>query len=90
MSQGARNWPFFTLTTFPVRAASTSRSVCRHRKAGDLDDVQDFGGLFHLTGFMDVADHRHPQVLFDLGQDLEPSSRPGPLKESREDRLALS
>ena len=34
MSQGARNWPFFTLTTRPVLAAATSRSVCRHRKAG--------------------------------------------------------
>jgi len=34
MSQGAKNWPFLTLTTLPVAAAATRRSVCRHRKAG--------------------------------------------------------
>ena len=34
MSQGARNWPFFTLTTRPVFAAAISRSVWRQRKAG--------------------------------------------------------
>src|SRR3982074_3220145 len=34
MSHGARTCPFFTLTILPVAAAATSRSVCRHRKAG--------------------------------------------------------
>src|SRR3954471_2689431 len=34
MSQGARNWPFLTLTTLPVAAAANRRSVCRHRNAG--------------------------------------------------------
>jgi hypothetical protein len=34
MSQGARNWPFLTLIAFPVLAAATRRSVCRHKKAG--------------------------------------------------------
>src|SRR6516165_2485030 len=34
MSQGARNCPFLTFTTFPVAAAASRRSVCRHRNAG--------------------------------------------------------
>ena len=34
MSRGARNCPFLMLTTRPVRAAATSRSVWRHRNAG--------------------------------------------------------
>ena len=34
MSHGARNCPFLTLTTLPVAAAASSKSVCRHRKAG--------------------------------------------------------
>jgi len=34
MSQGARNWPFLTLTTLPVFAAAIRRSVWRLRKAG--------------------------------------------------------
>ena len=34
MSQGARNWPFLTLTARPVAPAASSRSVWRHRKAG--------------------------------------------------------
>src|ERR1700761_5472203 len=34
MSHGARNCPFLTLTTLPVAAAATSRSVCRDRNAG--------------------------------------------------------
>src|ERR1700722_13413436 len=34
MSHGARNCPFLTLTTLPVAAAASNRSVCRHRNAG--------------------------------------------------------
>src|ERR1044072_3531432 len=34
MSPGARNWPFFTLTQRPVRAAAASRAVCLPRNAG--------------------------------------------------------
>ena len=34
MSSGARNWPFLMLTTRPVFAAATMRSVCRDRNAG--------------------------------------------------------
>ena len=34
MSQGARNWPFLTLTARPVSAAAFKRSVWRLRKAG--------------------------------------------------------
>ena len=34
ISHGAKNCPFLTLITHPVLAASTRRSVCRHKKAG--------------------------------------------------------
>ena len=34
MASGERNWPFLMLTTLPVCAAATSKSVCRHKNAG--------------------------------------------------------
>ena len=34
ISQGARNWPFFMLTGFPVAATASMRSVWRQRNAG--------------------------------------------------------
>ena len=34
MEAGARNWPFFRCTGFPVRATASTSAVWRHRNAG--------------------------------------------------------
>ena len=57
MSHGARNWPFFTLTTLPVFAAATSRSVCRRKKRRDLQHIDSLRHARALRGVVHVREH---------------------------------
>ena len=71
MSQGARNWPFLTLTARPVLAAAIRRSVCRHRKAGICRTSTASATLGALAGLVDVRQYRDTAGLADLGQDRQ-------------------
>ena len=71
MSHGARNWPFLTLTTLPVAAAASNRSVCRHRNAGNLQDVDGLRDLSALRGLMDVGEHGHAERGANFGKDRQ-------------------
>ena len=72
MSHGAMNCPFLTLTTRPVFAAATTRSVWRQRKAGICSTSRtSAAGATCLDG-MDVGEHRNPERFLHLGEDAEP------------------
>ena len=43
MSSGARNWPFFTFTTRPVRAAADDQIGLARQERRDLQHVGDLG-----------------------------------------------
>ena len=73
MSQGAMNWPFLTFTTLPVRAASSTRSVWRQRKAGIWSTSATCGRLLDLRDLVDVGEDGHAEAARDAGQDLEPA-----------------
>ena len=71
MSQGARNWPFFTLTTLPVCAAATSRSVWRAQEGRDLQDVDRLRDGGALVALMHVGQNRQAEFLADIGEDRQ-------------------
>ena len=91
MSAGARNCPFLMLTTRPVRAAATSRSVCRREKRRDLQNVGDFGDGAGLGRLVDVGEDRHAGCVLDAPRgSRRPSREPRAAKRSSRVRLALS
>ena len=61
MSHGARNWPFLTLTTRPVSAAATSRSVWRQRNAGICSTSTACGDARALRRLVHVGQHRQAE-----------------------------
>ena len=76
MSQGARNCPFLTLTTLPVAAAASSRSVCRHRKAGICSTSTACATSAHCDGLMHVGQHGQSERGTDLGEDRQRLRKP--------------
>ena len=90
MSQGARNWPFLTLTALPVLAAAISRSVCRHKKGGDLQHVDRGCDARALLGVVHVGEHRNFQAVADLGEDRQRRVEAEAALALAEVRLALS
>ena len=91
MSSGARNCPFLMLTTRPVRAAATSRSVCRDRNAGICSTSATSAAGRRLRRLMDVGEDRDLAPLLDARRGSRtPSARPGPRNDSSEVRFALS
>ena len=78
MSSGARNWPFLMLTTLPVRAAATIRSVWRDRNAGNLQDVGDLRRPGRLPGLVDVGQDRHADLAPHARERGQPGLEPGP------------
>ena len=63
MSHGARNCPFLTLTTRPVFAAATNRSVCRQRNAGICKISTAAATRGALLRLVHVGEHRHARVF---------------------------
>ena len=79
MSSGARNWPFLRLTTRPVRAAATIRSVCRERNAGICRTSATSAACARLPRLVDVRQDRHAELRRGPGRAPRgPSSMPGP------------
>ncbi len=76
MSPGAMNWPFLMLTGRPVRAAATSRSVWRARKAGIWSTSTTSATGVGLLGQVDVRQHGHVELLAHGGQYLKPALEP--------------
>ena len=72
MSAGARNCPFLMLTTRPVRAAATSRSVCRERNAGNLQHVGDLGDRRRVRGSWMSVRIGTPARLAHAREDAQP------------------
>ena len=90
MSQGARNWPFFTLIAAPVAAAARSRSVCRHRKAGICSTSITSAAGAHCSGRCTSLSTGQPNASFTASKIRSPSSMPTPRAAFAEVRLALS
>jgi hypothetical protein len=90
MSHGARNWPFLTLTGLPVAPAASSRSVCRHRKAGICKTSTISATGAHCSGaWMSVRTGR-PVRSRSSARIGSPALRPMPRAPASEERLALS
>src|SRR5436190_13813733 len=90
MSWGAMNCPFLMFTTLPVRAAATSRSVCRDRNAGICSTSATAATIAACAGsWMSVRIGR-PVRTFTSSSAARPASSPGPRKERPDVRLALS
>src|SRR4030042_6106198 len=89
-SHGARNGPFLTLTGFPVCDAERIKSVCLHRKAGIWRALRtSAAGLTSSTEW--TSEMTGIANLLRMSERiLNPFSKPGPLKEEKEVRLALS
>src|SRR5260221_12115900 len=77
MSQGERNWAFFTLTMRPVLAAAKRRLVWRERKAGIWRmSATSAAGAAWEAAWMSVRVGRW-RSGFILGRVSVPSERPG-------------
>ena len=90
MSSGAMNCPFLMLTARPVRAAATTRSVCRQRKAGIWSTSQTSAAGAHWCGSWTSVITGRPVSCLTSRRTRSPSSRPGPRKLLSELRFALS
>jgi hypothetical protein len=90
MSQGARNWPFLTLTARPVRAAATRRSVCRHRKAGIWSTSTTSATGAHWSFSCTSVRTGRPSVSLTSAKIDRALSRPMPRALDAEVRFALS
>ena len=90
MSQGARNWPFFTLTTRPVAPAATIKSVCRQRKAGIWSTSTVSLAISASWGEWTSVVTGIPNSPPISPSRRQPSRTPVPRKDRSEVRLALS
>ncbi len=89
-SAGARNCPFFRLTVFPVRAAASTRSVCRERNAGICrTSATSATGAACAASWMSVRIGR-PVRSRTSARIRRPSFSPGPRNDRPEVRFALS
>ena len=71
MSQGARNWPFFTLIAAPVAPAASRRSVWRERKAGICRTSTASATGAQSGGQVDVGQDRAADAVADGGEHRE-------------------
>ncbi len=71
MSQGARNWPFFTLIGLPVAPAASSRSVWRQRKAGICSTSTASAAGAHWSASCTSVSTGRPVRGAHLGQDRQ-------------------
>ncbi len=50
------------------------------KEGGNLQDIDDLGGLLHLGNVMDVGEHRAAEPFFDGSQDFQPLRQARPAK----------
>ena len=79
MSQGARNWPFFTFITLPVSAAAFRRSVCLHKKAGICKTSTTSPTGLHCVSVWTSVSIGQPILDFTLARISKPWLIPTPL-----------
>ena len=90
MSQGARNWPFFTFTTLPVLAAAMSKSVWRERNAG-ICRISTCGATrAHCSSLWMSVRTGRPSFSRSSSNIGMAASRPAPRLPPSEVRFALS
>jgi hypothetical protein len=70
MSQGARNWPFLTLTTRPFRRGDEEIGLAAE-EGGDLQDVDRLGRPARIARLVHVGEHGQAVALADLGEDRQ-------------------
>ena len=71
MSQGARNWPFFTLTDAPGLRRRDEQVGLPAEEGRDLQHVDDLRHLGALRRLVHVGQHRQPEFRADLGEDRQ-------------------
>ena len=71
MSQGARNWPFLTLTALPVLRGGDQQIGLPAQEGRDLQHVDGWRDARALRGLVHVGEHRHFQRVADFGEDRE-------------------
>ena len=90
MSAGERNCPFLMLTTRPVRAAATRRSVCRERNAGICSTSAISATGAACDGSWMSVRIGTPAAARTRPRMRSPSTRPGPRNDRPDVRFALS
>src|SRR5437870_13119558 len=70
ISHGARNWPFFTFTIFPVRGRNNE--VCLARKeCGNLKNVEDLACGLALGRFVHVGQNGYADPLAHFSENIQ-------------------
>ena len=78
MSQGARNWPFLTLTGLPVRGRRDQEIGLAAEKGRDLQQIDGLGDGGAVLGRMHVGGDGKAGALSDLGEDGKRLFEPEP------------
>ena len=78
MSQGARNWPFLTLTARPVLRRRDQEIGLPAQEGRDLQHVDRLGDARALRGLVHVGQHRHAELSRISAKIGSASSRPMP------------
>ena len=71
MSHGDRTGPSLMFTGLPALHTLRMKSVCRTRERGRLQHVHHRGHFPHRRVFVDIGQHRHPELALDLGQHAQ-------------------
>ena len=71
MSQGARNWPFFTLTALPGFGGGDQQIGLPAQERRDLQYVDRWRDARALRGVVHVGEHRNFQCVADFGEDRQ-------------------
>mmetsp|Transcript_6007 Transcript_6007/g.8118 ORF Transcript_6007/g.8118 Transcript_6007/m.8118 type:complete len:200 (-) Transcript_6007:2-601(-) len=90
ITEAAQNCPFLMLIIFPVCAAATSKSVCRHKKAGIWITSATLPTYSHWAASCTSVTIGTSKVVLTRSRILRPSSIPGPRKDLMLVRFALS
>ena len=91
MSQGARNWPFFTLMARPVAPGGQQQVGLAAEEGGDLQHVHRLGRRGALLGGVHVGERGQAGARAHLGEDRRgPRAMPMPRAAVALVRLALS
>ena len=79
MSQGARNWPFFTWTARPVRGRGHQQIGLPGQEGRDLQQIADLGRRRGLLRQVDVGRDRQARSSPSPARSMaRPSASPGP------------
>ena len=90
MSQGARNWPFFTLIALAGLARGEQQVGLAAQEGRDLQHIDRLGGRRALLRRMHIGQHRQAGRSRTSASIAEPLAMPMPRAAAALVRLALS